>query len=43
MIIEREQDVTVAALEAMARTADPRMREIMVSLVKHLHLSLIHI
>jgi catechol 1,2-dioxygenase len=37
MIIEREQDVTAAALAAMARTADPRMREIMVSLVKHLH------
>ena len=26
MIIEREQDVTAAALEAMQRTADPRMR-----------------
>lgn len=37
MIIEREQDVTAAALEAMQRTADPRMREIMTSLVKHLH------
>lgn len=37
MIIEREQDVTAAALEAMARTADPRMREIMVALVRHLH------
>jgi len=37
MIIEREQDVTAAALAAMQRTADPRMREIMVSLVKHLH------
>src|ERR1700754_4544838 len=37
MIIEREQDVTAAALEAMARTAGPRLREIMVSLVKHLH------
>ena len=37
MIIEREQDVTAAALAAMARTADPRLREIMVSLVKHLH------
>src|SRR4030095_7422200 len=37
MIIEREQDVTAAALEAMQRTADPRMREIMVSLVRHLH------
>lgn len=37
MIIEREQDVTAAALAAMARTADPRMREIMVGLVRHLH------
>ena len=37
MIVEREQDVTAAALEAMQRTADPRMREIMTSLVKHLH------
>src|ERR1700752_3961574 len=37
MIIEREQDVTGAALAAMQRTADPRMREIMVALVKHLH------
>ncbi|MCP3448300.1 dioxygenase [Bradyrhizobium sp. CCGUVB14] len=37
MIIEREQDVTAAALEVMERTSDPRMRQIMVSLVKHLH------
>ncbi len=37
MIIEREQDVTAAALEVMRRTADPRLREIMVSLIKHLH------
>ena len=37
MIIERQQDVTVAATSAMQRTADPRLREIMVSLVKHLH------
>lgn len=37
MIIEREQDVTVAALAVMERTSDPRMRQIMVSLVKHLH------
>ena len=37
MIIEREQDVTVAALAVMQRTADPRLREIMVSLVRHLH------
>jgi catechol 1,2-dioxygenase len=37
MIIEREQDVTPAVLSVMARTSDPRLREIMMSLVKHLH------
>jgi catechol 1,2-dioxygenase len=37
MIIEREQDATTAALAAMERTSDPRMREILVSLVEHLH------
>lgn len=37
MIIEREGDVTVAALAAMERTSDPRLREIMISLIKHLH------
>src|SRR5215217_2727625 len=37
MIIGREQDVTVAASAVMERTADPRQREIMLSLVKHLH------
>ena len=37
MIIGREQDVTVAATTVMERTSDPRLREIMVSLVKHLH------
>jgi len=37
MIIEREQDVTVAATAAMERTSDPRMREILMSLLKHLH------
>src|SRR5690349_1190126 len=37
MIISREQDVTAAALAVMERTSDPRMRQIMVSLVKHLH------
>jgi len=37
MIIEREQDVTSAALAVMERTSDPRLRQIMVSLVKHLH------
>src|ERR1700729_4346422 len=37
MIIESQQDVTVAATAVMERTSDPRLREIMVSLVKHLH------
>jgi catechol 1,2-dioxygenase len=37
MIIEREQDVTPAVLSVMAQTSDPRLREIMTSLVKHLH------
>ncbi|MBR0945403.1 dioxygenase [Bradyrhizobium liaoningense] len=37
MIIEREQDVTAAALAVMERTSDPRLRQIMVSLVEHLH------
>src|ERR1700692_874981 len=37
MIIERQQDVTVAATSVMERTSDPRLREIMLSLIKHLH------
>lgn len=37
MIIERQQDVTIAVTSAMEKTSDPRLREIMVSLVKHLH------
>jgi catechol 1,2-dioxygenase len=37
MIIGRAEDVTVAAEAVMAQTSDPRLREIMVSLVKHLH------
>jgi len=37
MIIGREQDVTDAATSVMKRTSDPRQREIMVSLVGHLH------
>src|SRR4051812_14233062 len=37
MIIAREQDVTVAATAVMERTSDPRLREVMLSLVKHLH------
>lgn len=37
MIIERLDDVTPAVLAVMDRTADPRLREIMTSLVSHLH------
>lgn len=37
MIIGSQKDVTIAATAAMERTPDPRLREIMVSLVKHLH------
>lgn len=37
MIVEGERDLTDAVLAAMARTADPRLREIMISLVRHLH------
>ena len=37
MIIGRQEDVTAAAASVMERTSDPRLREIMGSLVKHLH------
>jgi catechol 1,2-dioxygenase len=37
MTIQRYQDVTPAVLAVMERTRDPRLREIMVSLIKHLH------
>jgi catechol 1,2-dioxygenase len=37
MIIKTEADVTRDALAVMAGTGDPRTREIMVALVKHLH------
>uniref|UniRef100_UPI00325BA0A6 dioxygenase n=1 Tax=Klebsiella pneumoniae TaxID=573 RepID=UPI00325BA0A6 len=37
MIIERQEQVTDAVLAAMANTSDPRLAEIMTSLVKHLH------
>lgn len=36
-MIRHEADVTPAVLEVMERTPDPRLREIMVSLIKHLH------
>ena len=37
MILRGEADVTRAVLRVMERTADPRLREIMVSLIRHLH------
>ncbi|WP_420133719.1 dioxygenase [Rhodopseudomonas sp.] len=37
MVIKNPQDVTTAALAVMEQTTDPRLREIMVSLVRHLH------
>lgn len=37
MIIERHEDVTPAVLAVMEQTTDPRLREIMLSLVGHLH------
>jgi catechol 1,2-dioxygenase len=37
LIIRNQNDVTLDALAAMERTADPRARQILVSLVKHLH------
>src|SRR4051812_19597397 len=37
MIIERQEQVTEAVVEAFQNTADPRVREILTALVKHLH------
>jgi catechol 1,2-dioxygenase len=37
MVIRTHEDVTPAVLEVMRRTPDPRLREIMVSLITHLH------
>ena len=37
MIIKNIDDVTPAVLNVMQRTEDPRLREILVALVKHLH------
>ncbi len=37
MIIQRQEDVTKAVLEAYKNIADPRLREIVAALVKHLH------
>ncbi len=37
MIVENQTQLTDAVLQVMARTREPRLREIMTSLVKHLH------
>ena len=37
MIIERQEDVTPVVLDAYKNIEDPRVREIIASLVKHLH------
>ena len=37
MIVENEKQLTQAVLDVMARTPEPRLREIMTSLVTHLH------
>src|SRR5262245_13850791 len=37
MIIENEKDVTKAVLSEIARTKNPRLREILSALVRHLH------
>jgi len=37
MIIENEKDVTKAVLSAYSRTKNPRLREILAALIRHLH------
>jgi hydroxyquinol 1,2-dioxygenase len=37
MIIERQENVTEAVLDAFQKASDPRLREILSALVKHLH------
>jgi len=37
MIIQRQEDVTDAVVDAFKNTADPRLREILIALVQHLH------
>jgi hydroxyquinol 1,2-dioxygenase len=37
MLIKRQEDVTDAVVDAFKNTADPRVREILIALVKHLH------
>ena len=36
-LISKEEDVTPAVLAAMEATSDPRFKEIITSLVRHLH------
>ena len=37
MIIENQAGVTDAVIEAVTRAEDPRLREILLALVRHLH------
>jgi Catechol dioxygenase N terminus len=37
MIIENQNDVTAAVLSELQRAKDPRFKEIMSALVRHLH------
>ena len=37
MLIKRQEDVTPVVLDAFKNAADPRVREILAALVKHLH------
>ncbi|MBI4273302.1 MAG: catechol 1,2-dioxygenase, partial [Rhizobiales bacterium] len=37
MIISGQDDVTTSVLAAMEKTPDPRLREIMVAMIRHLH------
>ncbi|MGH7042793.1 MAG: dioxygenase [Acetobacteraceae bacterium] len=37
MILDRQGDVTPAALEVMRRTRGPHLREIMLAVIRHLH------
>ncbi|ACP22051.1 catechol 1,2-dioxygenase protein (plasmid) [Sinorhizobium fredii NGR234] len=37
MVIKKESDLTAAVLAVMNRTEEPRLREILVAMVKHLH------
>src|ERR1700693_4581245 len=37
MLIKRQEDVTPVVLDAFKNAGDPRMREILTALVKHLH------